>query len=33
MRWPKKVKLLIRNNWIKIRNLQGCCGHAGEPGC
>ncbi|HEC98922.1 MAG TPA: hypothetical protein ENN18_00855 [Proteobacteria bacterium] len=31
--WPEKVRLLIRNNWIKIRNLQNCCGHPGEPGC
>ncbi len=31
--WPTKVKLLFRNNWLKIRNLQNCCGHPGEPGC
>jgi hypothetical protein len=33
MPWLKKVHLLIRNNWIKIRNVQSCCGHPGEPGC
>jgi hypothetical protein len=33
MPWSKKIRLLIRNNWIKIRNFQGCCGHPGEPGC
>ncbi|MGC8811062.1 MAG: hypothetical protein ACP5Q3_12500 [bacterium] len=31
--WPKKLGLLFRNNWIKIRHLQSCCGHPGEPGC
>ena len=33
MPWIKKIYLLIRNNWIKIRNFQSCCGHPGEPGC
>jgi hypothetical protein len=33
MPWLKKVYLLIRNNWIKIKNFQSCCGHPGEPGC
>jgi SPX domain protein involved in polyphosphate accumulation len=33
MPWPKKIRLLVRNNWIKIRNFQSCCGHPGEPGC
>jgi len=28
-----KISLLIRNNAIKIRNQQSCCGHPGEPGC
>lgn len=31
--WPKKVWLLVRNNWIKIRHAHSCCGHPGEPGC
>lgn len=31
--WLEKFKLFLRNNWIKIRNLQSCCGHPGEPGC
>ena len=29
----RKLSLLIRNNWIKVRHGQDCCGHAGEPGC
>jgi hypothetical protein len=29
----EKIRLLIRNNAIKIRNRQNCCGHPGEPGC
>ena len=33
MPWLKKITLLMKNNWIKIRNFQTCCGHAGEPGC
>jgi len=33
MPWPKKVRLLVRNHWIKIKNFQNCCGHPGEPGC
>jgi hypothetical protein len=28
-----KVLLLLRNNAIKMRNQQSCCGHPGEPGC
>jgi len=33
MPWQKKILLVLRNNWIKIRNFQNCCGHPGEPGC
>jgi hypothetical protein len=29
----KKLKLLLRNNFIKIIKLQNCCNHPGEPGC
>jgi len=29
----RKLYLLFRNNWIKIRTRQNCCGHLGEPGC
>lgn len=32
MPWRKKVRLLFRNNWIKVRKHQTCCGHPGEPG-
>ncbi|MGQ9509661.1 MAG: hypothetical protein ACUVTN_09725 [Thermodesulfobacteriota bacterium] len=31
--WHKKAWLLLRNNWIKIRYGQSCCGHPGEAGC
>jgi hypothetical protein len=31
--WPVKIRLLVRNNWIKIRYRRNCCGHPGEPGC
>jgi hypothetical protein len=29
----EKIALLIRNNALKIKNRQECCGHPGEPGC
>jgi hypothetical protein len=29
----EKIALLLRNNAIKIRSRQDCCGHPGEPGC
>ncbi len=29
----KKLRLVFRNNWIKISRRQNCCGHLGEPGC
>jgi hypothetical protein len=29
----KKISLLLRNNIVKIKNRQDCCGHPGEPGC
>ena len=29
----RKLYLVFRNNWIKIRTRQDCCGHLGEPGC
>lgn len=33
MPWHRKLRLLVRNNWIKIRTGSACCGHYGEPGC
>ena len=29
----RKLWLVLRNNWIKLRTRQNCCGHHGEPGC
>ncbi len=29
----KKISLFLKNNGIKIRKRQSCCGHPGEPGC
>jgi hypothetical protein len=29
----RKLYLVFRNNFIKIRKRQSCCGHYGEPGC
>ena len=28
-----KLKLLLRNNWTKVRTRSNCCGNDGEPGC
>jgi hypothetical protein len=28
-----KLRLFMRNNWIKVRTRSACCGHYGEPGC
>jgi hypothetical protein len=33
MPWPRKLRLLLRNNWLKIRTGSNCCGYPGEPGC
>ncbi|HEX2172004.1 MAG TPA: hypothetical protein VHL09_06120 [Dehalococcoidia bacterium] len=30
---PDKLRLFARNNLIKLRTRQSCCGHRGEPGC
>ena len=29
----KKIALTLRNRWLTIATLKGCCGHPGEPGC
>lgn len=29
----RKVELVLRNNWIKLRTRSDCCGNYGEPGC
>ena len=29
----RKLRLVARNEWIKLRHAQPCCGHPGEPGC
>jgi hypothetical protein len=28
-----KLRLLLRNNWKKLRTRSSCCGNNGEPGC
>ncbi|MCK9519477.1 MAG: hypothetical protein M0R74_10720 [Dehalococcoidia bacterium] len=28
-----KLRLLLRNNWTKVRTRSDCCGNFGEPGC
>ncbi len=29
----RKLFLMARNSWIKVRTGSSCCGHPGEPGC
>jgi hypothetical protein len=29
----RKIKLILRNQWIKFRTRSSCCGNYGEPGC
>lgn len=33
MPFPTKMRLLVRNLWIRVALRQNCCGHDGEPGC
>jgi hypothetical protein len=33
MPFGKKIGLLLRNNFHKLRHGKNCCGHPGEPGC
>jgi hypothetical protein len=33
MPFGRKLKLIARNNWIKLRTRSDCCGNYGEPGC
>ena len=29
----RKLAMVIRNNWAKIKRLRGCCGNHAHPGC
>jgi len=29
----RKLRLFVRNNWLKLRTGSTCCGNYGEPGC
>ena len=29
----RKLRLIMCNNFTKIRRLSGCCGNYGQPGC
>jgi hypothetical protein len=28
-----KIRLILSNNWTKVRKRSSCCGNYGEPGC
>jgi hypothetical protein len=28
-----KLRMVVSNNWTKLRHRQNCCGHPGQPGC
>ena len=29
----RKLRLVLDNNWTKVRRMRGCCGDYGQPGC
>ena len=29
----RKIRIILRNNWTKLRTRSDCCGNFGEPGC
>ncbi len=29
----RKLRLMVRNYWLRVQNRSDCCGHPGEPGC
>jgi hypothetical protein len=29
----RKIRLMLRNNFLKVKSMNNCCGHPGEPGC
>ena len=29
----RKVRLVLANNFIKLKTRRGCCGNYGQPGC
>ena len=31
--FAEKLRLALRNSWVRLRGGQLCCGHPGEPGC
>lgn len=31
--FAERIRVALRNNAIKARNQQNCCGNHGEPGC
>ena len=33
MPFGRKIRLMLRNYWIRIVRRQDCCGHPDEPGC
>ena len=30
---PRKLRLMLRNYWIRVQTGSNCCGHDGEPRC
>jgi hypothetical protein len=29
----QKLRLQLKNTWIRVRTRSNCCGNDGEPGC
>lgn len=33
MSLSRKLRLIARNQWVRVTTRGTCCGHPGEPGC
>jgi hypothetical protein len=31
--FSQKLRLQLKNTWIRVRTRSNCCGNDGEPGC
>lgn len=31
--FAEKMRMTVRNNWIKLTTGSSCCGNHGQPGC
>lgn len=31
--FAQKLRLQLKNSWLRVRRVSNCCGNPGEPGC